>query len=329
MADKVLDWLLEEENPSVRYLTLSSLMDRSEDEAEVMGAKEAIMTIGVVPALLDLQNEDGSWGKPERFYTDKYRGTVWNLIILAEMRADPKNERVKKACEFILSCSQEFEQGGFSYTQSAKTKTGLPSGVIPCLTGNMVYSLIRLGFIEDSRVQRAIDWICSYQRADDGIEEPPSGKLYERYEACWGRHSCHLGVAKALKALAAIPDDRRSKSVREKIEQLVEYFLIHHIYKKSHDLEKVAKPGWLRFGFPLMYQTDLLELLEIFAELGIKDPRLEDAIRSVANKRNNEGLWKMQNSFNDKILVAVEEKGKPSKWLTLRALKILKFYDEL
>jgi len=174
-----------------------------------------------------------------------------------------------------------------------------------------------------------IDWICSYQRADDGIEEPPSGKVYERYEACWGRHSCHLGVAKALKALAAIPDGRRSKPVKEKIEQLVEYFLIHHIHKKSHDLEKVAKPGWLRFGFPLMYQTDLLELLEIFAELGIKDHRLEDAIRIVANKRNNEGLWKMQNSFSDKMLVAVEEKGKPSKWLTLRALKILKLYGEL
>ena len=138
-----------------------------------------------------------------------------------------------------------------------------------------------------------------------------------------------MGVAKALKALAAIPDDRRSKSVNEKIGQLVEYFLIHHIYKKSHDLEKVAKPGWLRFGFPLMYQTDVLELLEIFAELRIRDPRLEDAIGIVSAKRSKEGLWKMQNSFNDKMLVPVEENGKPSKWLTLKALKILEFYAEL
>jgi len=279
--------------------------------------------------LLDLQNDDGSWGTPERFYTDKYRGTVWNLIVLAEMRADPEDPGVKKACEFILNNSQETELGGFSYSRSAKRRSGLPSGVIPCLTGNMVYSLIRLGYLEDERIQKAIGWICAFQRVDDGIGEPPSGKVYERYEACWGRHSCHLGVAKALKALAAIPDDMRSKSVNEKIGQLVEYFLIHHIYKKSHDLEKVAKPGWLRFGFPLMYQTDVLELLEIFAELRIKDPRLEDAIGIVSGKRNKEGLWKMQNSFNDKMLVAVEEKGKSSKWLTLRALKILKFYAEL
>jgi len=275
------------------------------------------------------KNEDGSWARPERFYTDKYRGTVWNLIILAEMRADPKNEGVKKACEFILRNSQESELGGFSYSRSAKTLSGLPESVIPCLTGNMACSLIRLGFFEDGRVQKTIDWICSYQRADDGIIEPPSGKVYERYEACWGRHSCHMGVAKSLKALTGIPESRRSKSVKAKIEQLAEYFLIHQIYKKSSDLGKVSKPGRLKFGFPLMYQTDVLELLEIFAELGIKDHRLEDAIRIVPNKRNNEGLWKMQNSFNDKILAAVEEKGKPSKWLTLRALKILKFYDEL
>ncbi len=329
MVQETRDWLLEEENPSVRYLTLTSLLGHAEDSSEVRRTRDEIMKRGVVPALLDLQNDDGSWGKPERFYTDKYRGTVWNLIVLAEMRADPEDPGVKKACEFILNNSQETELGGFSYSRSAKRLSGLPGGVIPCLTGNMVYSLIRLGYLEDERVQKAIGWIYAFQRADDGIAEPPSGKVYERYEACWGRHSCHLGAAKALKALAAIPDDRRSKSVNEKIGQLVEYFLIHHIYKKSHDLEKVAKPGWLRFGFPLMYQTDVLELLEIFAELRIKDPKLQDAIGIVSLKRNKEGLWKMQNSFNDKMLVPVEENGKPSKWLTLRALKILEFYAEL
>lgn len=86
-------------------------MGLSEEDREVATAKESIVNIGVVPAILDLQNEDGSWGRPERFYTDKYRGTVWNLIILAEMRADPKNEKVKKACEFILRNSQESELG--------------------------------------------------------------------------------------------------------------------------------------------------------------------------------------------------------------------------
>ncbi len=193
----------------------------------------------------------------------------------------------------------------------------------------MVFSLIRLGYLEDERVQKAIGWICAFQRADDAVDRPPEGEVYMRYESCWGRHSCHLGVAKALKALAAIPEEKRNRKIDEKIDKLAEYFLKHRFYMKSHDPEKVAKPGWLRLGFPLMYQTDVLELLEIFAELRIRDPRLEDAIGIVSGKRNKEGLWKMQNSFNDKMLVPVEENGKPSKWLTLKALKILKFYAEL
>ena len=193
----------------------------------------------------------------------------------------------------------------------------------------MVFSLIRLGYLEDERFQKAIGWIYAFQRADDGIAEPPSGRVYERYEACWGRHSCHMGVAKALKALAAIPEEKRNRKIDEKIEELAEYFLKHRFYMKSHDPEKVAKPGWLRLGFPLMYQTDVLELLEIFAELRIKDPKLQDAIEIVSLKRNKEGLWKMQNSLNDGMLVPIEENGKPSKWLTLKALKILEFYAEL
>lgn len=305
MVQETRDWLLEEENPSVRYLTLTSLLGHAEDSSEVRRTRDEIVKRGVVPALLDLQNDDGSWGKPERFYTDKYRCTVWNLIVLAEMRADPNDERVKKACEFILSHSQDVEQGGFSYTRSAKTKAGLPSGVIPCPTGNMVYSLIRLGYLEDERVQKAIGWICAFQRADDAVDRPPEGEVYMRYESCWGRHSCHLGVAKALKALAAIPEEKRNRKIDEKIDKLAEYFLKHRFYMKSHDPEKVAKPGWLRLGFPLMYQTDVLELLEIFAELRIGDPRLEDAIGIVSAKRSKEGLWKMQNSFNDKMLVPV------------------------
>jgi len=72
---------------------------------------------------------------------------------------------------------------------------------------------------------------------------------------CWGRHTCHLGAVKALKALAAIPPDRRSPEVERTIAEGAEFVLRHHVHKRSHDLAKVSKPGWLRFGFPLMYRS--------------------------------------------------------------------------
>jgi Prenyltransferase and squalene oxidase repeat len=323
MADKVVEWLLEENNPSVRFFTLTSLLGRSLNDPEARDTKKAIMKHGIVPEILGKQNNDGSWGIPERFYNDKYTGTVWTLLILAEMAADPNDQRIKNACEFILRHSQDPENGGFSYAQSARTGTGLASGVVPCLTGNMVYTLIKLGYLDDSRVQKAIEWITVYQRADDAIEDYPVGKIYERYKMCWGRHSCHMGVAKALKALAAIPPNRRSRETIKKMDELVEYFLKHHIYKKSHNLDAISRPGWLRLGFPLMYQTDILELLEIFADLKIGDPRLQEALGILKSKQMKDGSWKLESSNNGKMLVNIEKKGLPSKWVTLKALKVL------
>jgi len=323
IPDAVLDWLLEEENPSVRCLTLTSLLHRPPDDPEVIAAQSAIMTQGPVPKILSLQNPDGSFCIPEKFYGLKYTGTVWTLLLLAELHADPLDPRIRNACEFILQHSQNPETGGFSYGESAKTHTGLASGVIPCLTGNMVYSLIRLGYLEDSRVQSAISWITRIQRADDGIEKAPEGDIYKKFYTCWGRHSCHMGVAKALKALTAIPPEKRSAEINAKLDELTEYFLKHHLYKKSHSLEEISRPGWLRLGFPLMYQTDILELLSLFTELGIRDPRLEDALEILREKQTPDGKWLLESSNNGKMLVRIEQKGKPSKWITLQAYQVL------
>ena len=132
-----------------------------------------------------------------------------------------------------------------------------------------------------------------------------------------------MGVAKALKGLAAIPPARRTPASDAKITELAEYFLQHHLYKRSHNLEQVGRPGWLKFGFPLMYQTDILELLEIFADLDRYDPRLDDALAIVAGKRQPDGRWKLENTFNGKMLIHFEHKNQPSKWITYRALKVL------
>ena len=79
------DWLLEKDNPSVRYFILSQILDKPQNSPEVQKAKKEIMTAGVVPQILAKQNSGGYWEAPEAFYTAKYRGTVWQLIILAEL----------------------------------------------------------------------------------------------------------------------------------------------------------------------------------------------------------------------------------------------------
>ena len=319
-------WLLEKDNPSVRYFTLTDILGKLENDSEVKEAKDEIMEVGIVPKILAKQSNEGYWGSPENFYAPgKFKGTVWQLMILAELGADSGEERVRKACEFILNNSQDRESGSFSYLR-APTGGGRHKRVIPCLTGNMVWSLIRLGYLDDPRVQRGIDWITTYQRFDDGISEAPKGWPYGR-QSCWGRHSCHMGVVKALKALAEIPMDERSEDVTCTIENGVEYLLKHHVHKRSHDLTRVSKAEWLRFGFPLMWNTDVLEILGILTRLGYRDSRMKEALNLVVSKQDDQGRWKLENTFNGRFQVDIEQKGEPSKWITLNALKALKgFY---
>ena len=100
-------WLLEKDNPSVRYFTLTDILGRNENDHDVREAKKEIMKTGVAHEILAKQRNGGHWGRPESFYADKYGGTVWQLIVLAELGVDGKDERIKKACDFILKRSKD------------------------------------------------------------------------------------------------------------------------------------------------------------------------------------------------------------------------------
>ena len=321
------DWLLEKNNPSIRYFTLRDILEKPKEDLELQEARQEIMKTGLVPVILAKQQKEGYWETAENFYTAKYKGTVWQLLILAELGADIADVNIRKACEFILIHSQDRQSGGFAYSTSAKKGGGRHSEVIPCLTGNMVWSLIRLGYLNDPCIKRGINWITNYQRFDDGIQESLKGWPYDRLKAaCLGKHTCHMGAVKTLKALSEIPENQRSTDVKNTIEKGTEYILKHHIYKRSHDLNLVAKPGWLKFGFPLMYQTDILEILGILTQLGYKDERMQEAIDMLISKQDDWGRWNLENTFNGRFQVNIEQKGKPSKWITLKALKVLKWF---
>jgi len=188
----------------------------------------------------------------------------------------------------------------------------------------MVFSFIRLGYLQDKRLKKAINWIIRYQRFDDGINEKLSGWPYEKAESCWGKHTCHMGVVKSLKAFTEIPIRARTMGINLSIQKGIEYILKHHIYKKSHHLDEISKPGWLRFGFPLMYQTDILEILSILLYFNIKDNCMKEAIGKIISQQTDHEKWIMKNTFNGRFISNIEQKGNPSKWITLRALWILK-----
>jgi len=320
------DWLLEEDNPSVRYYTLLDILEESPDSVNVKNARHSIMDMGVAPRILSRQDEGGYWGNPEDFYIKgKYKGTTWQLILLAEMAADGNDPRVRKTCEFIMEKSQDPLSGGFA-PRTGKDGAGNHDMVTPCLTANMVWSLIRLGYLEDSRVQQGIDWITKYQRYDDGDGDAPRGWPYDRYKNCWGKHTCHMGVVKALRALAEITPEKRTGPVNDTIRKAADYILLHHVHKRSHAPEQVANPQWLQLGFPLFWRIEVLEILGVLVKLGYHDSRMQEAVDLVISKQDEQGRWLLETTFNGRMQVNIEKKDLPSKWVTLNALRMLKGY---
>jgi len=129
-----------------------------------------------------------------------------------------------------------------------------------------------------------------------------------------------------LKALAEIPEKRRSVDVKRAIEKSSEYMLKHRIYKSSHNPAQIGDPRWIKAGFPLTY--DFLGILSILSKLGYQDDRMQDSIDLLLTKQNQNGRWVLEESWNGRIQTDIETKGKESKWITLNALRSLKnFYS--
>ena len=320
--DPVINWLLDMDNPSVRYFTFTDLLGLTHADPLVIASREAILSEGPVPKILARQEPSGCWEEPENFYMRrKYRGTVWTMLLLAELGLDGTLEAVHRAAEFLFKNAQDPHTGAFAY----RNKDGIPvhDAVIPCLTANMSWCLLRFGYQDDPRLQNAIQWLTTYMRFDDGEDKPPRIYPYDRFENCWGSHTCMTAVVKTLKALSQIPPEKRAGPVDQTISNGAEFILKHYLYRRSHNLSEIANQSWIELGFPLMWKPDVLEMLTVLLDLGYTDTRMQDAVDLVRSKRNPEGKWILESSFNGRFQVRIENLGKPSKWITLKALYAL------
>jgi hypothetical protein len=224
-----------------------------------------------------------------------------------------------------------------------------PAGSITCLTANVGRALARLGWARDERVIEALGY-CARLYEELGIVDCREGGAYQL------NGYCHMLTPKLLLFLAEVPRELwpggaeslrdecvaklRDKAVSRCLpvearefndrlwsmpsaerEGLRDAFLAEH-----QPLHYKDKPGWLRFGYPLSYNSDVLEALWALAAIG-EEPCQEyaDAIALVRDAADSEIRWKIKNSLNGKMLADVETKGQPSKWLTLRGLRVLEW----
>lgn len=323
-----LDWLLEPDEPAVRHLALRQLLDREADDPVVTTSRRLAMAADPIAAIMAAQEPGGYWEKPGPGYATKYRGTVWQVIFLDQLGADPEDLRVGRACEYVLSHSQA-ENGGFGASGVAGAGPPPPSYVIHCLTGNLLRALIGFGWLDDPRVRRAVEWQARAITGEGVTRWYASGTCGPGF-ACAAneRLPCAWGAIKALAGLARVPVQRRSPEVSQAIEAGVGFLL-------SRDPAVADYPAgwgntrpsgsWFKLGFPSGYVADVLQNLEVLAELGrARDPRLANAIEWLLAKQDAHGRWKNEYAYNRKTWVDIERQGQPSKWVTLRACRFLR-----
>lgn len=320
MNAKIIEWLLEKDNPSVRYFTLRHLLDRSEDDPEVQAARRAVMRSEAVRKILAAQEPEGYWVKAGSGYTPKYHSTVWQILFLAELGADGRARQVRRGCEYLLNHAQA-SHGGFSaYTSAA------PSGAVHCLNGNLLWALVALGYGADERVARAVDWLAGSITGADFEWRYASSVTGPGFKCAVNEGlPCAWGAVKALRALANLPPPLRSDKVKKATAAAVDLLLSRDLAKADYPCSGRVSSEWFKFGFPLSYTSDVLEALLALSAAGYaRDPRLKNARASVLSQRGADGRWLLKHSLNGKMWVDVEAKGKPSKWVTLRALRVLK-----
>ena len=309
----VLDWLLEPSNSSVRYLTLRHLCRRADDDGQVVVARAAIMASGPTRAILDAQYPAGYWIKPDRGYSPRYKATIWQLIFLADLGA-ARTASIARACEHVLANALHTGYGLFSAHKHS-------TGVFPCLNGNLLRALWHFGYGDHPTVQAVTASLVRRVIADGFVCVRNSTRCgaRARCKAMW--QPCIWGCVKVLRGLAIIPGEKRSPAVRRAIERGVDFVLAHDLTQDQRPELTETESYWLRFGFPLGYGSDLLEALLALVELGVKE-NLGDAVRIVFDKRGETGRWPLEHVLG-KTWGNFGAKGRPNKWVTLRALKVL------
>jgi hypothetical protein len=317
-----LPWLLEpdEANPGVRYFVLRDLFDRPAGDPELIAAQADVMRTGPVPAILQAQEPDGYWVKPGPGYAPKYQGTLWSLIFLPQFGADGRDERIQRAIDYVFDHAQA-GGGGFSCN-------GTPSATIHCLWGNVVRAMLDLGYGGDERLSQAIE-LLARSITGDGYDWYRQGGIQSPGFVCAYNYglSCAWGAIRALGALNGVPLAERTPVIQAAIQASVDFLLRYNVARADYPFKERISANWFKFGYPLAYVTDVLLNLETLVEAGCGgDPRLDEAIELVLSKQDDQGRWKLEYSYQGKLWYDIEKKGKPSKWVTWRVLRVLKGY---
>lgn len=328
------DWLLEPDDPGVRYLALRDIVEA--DEKEIKAARRKAHREGPIAVILHNMNLVGYWLHPGYVYVPKCQGTSWSIISLAQMGGSiEEDKRIAAACSYLVDYALA-KGGQFSGSGDA-------SKTFNCFQGNMLTSLMDLG-CKDDRLDTAYEWTARTVTGDGlpakvtkqglATADSISGKLFPfsyitgpLFSCRWIAH-CAWAGAKVMLALSRLPEGHRTPLIKRAIQAGVDYFFSSDPATADFPGEMAPRPDrrWWKFHFPVV-GMDLLQVAEALTALGYgADPRLVNTLDLIRSKQDEIGRWALEKNYGywHKWWVNYGSINKPNKWVTLRAMRVLK-----
>jgi hypothetical protein len=300
----VLDWLLNGD-PAIRWQVLEDVL--SAPAATVERERQKVARRGWGARLLARQDADGKWASG--LYSPKWISTTYTMLLLRDLGLPAANRQARKACALLLDRGLH-RDGGINYDWG-RSET--------CVTG-MVLSILSHFEYDDDRLDTVADHLLEQQMPDGGWNcQRPYGATHA---------SVHTTIS-ALEGLRLYELSRRRKraAVRAAQRRGREFLLVHRLFR-SHRSGEVIKPIFLQFSFPPRWHYDILRALDYFQAVDApRDPRLSEAIDIVRQTQRPDGRWTLHNRYRGKTYFELERLGAPSRWNTLRALRVLKWWE--
>ena len=313
----VLDWLLDAD-PAIRWQTLRDL---TAAPADVVAAERArVATDGWGAQLLALQGDDGQWEGGALFPARRARSdssepakgqpwtaTAYSLVLLQDFGVDPHHDAVRRAVAQVRAHCR-WEHAGQPFFSGE---------VEPCINGMTV----ALGAYFDQDVDGVVARLVEEQLEDGGWNcEAENGSV---------RSSFHTTI-RVLEGLLA--HERATGGSAESIaarRRGEEYLLERKLFRRKSTGD-VVDPAYLRFSFPTRWHYDVLRALEYFRVVGgPPDPRVDDAIDVLRSRQQGDGTWLLENTHPGAVHFMLDAgDGRPSRWNTLRALRVLRWYEQ-
>jgi hypothetical protein len=302
--DVALDWLLEGD-PAIRWQVMRDLLGSPPGEVERERARVARGGWG--KRLLALQDTAGTWGGG--LYDPKWISTTYTMLLLRDLGLPPGGRRTRRACALLLDQGLR-RDGGIGYGRKDRSET--------CITG-MVLSILAYFEHDDDRLELVADHLLERQMPDGGWN-------------CRLPDATHASVHTTISALEALElyqrkRGRKALAVRAAQRRGREFLLEHRLFR-SHRTGEIIKPVFLRFSFPPRWHYDVLRALDHFRLVNAeRDPRLAEAIDLVRRARMEDGRWKLGHVYRARTFFEMERLGQPSRWNTLRARRVLDWWD--